>query len=155
MAEEGVAWDRYTVVGDGPERSRLEDLARRLGIADRVTFAGRLEHHEVVREVARADIFCLPSWREAFGVVYVEAMACGKPVIGCRSQGAEDIISPGQDGILVEPRDVASLASALGQLLEDPELRQRMGEAARRRSRAFSWDRTAEIYLDLYRSVSG
>ncbi len=147
-----VPW-HYTVVGEGPERPRLERLARRLSISDRVEFTGRLQHREALRRVAQADVFCLPSWQEAFGVVYLEAMACGKPVVGCRTQGAEDIVRDGVDGLLVEPRNVESLAAALARLIEDPSWARDLGESALRRAGDFTWKRNAERYRSLYQEI--
>src|SRR5262249_38319120 len=97
LARQGVVWHEDTVVGDGPQRPALETLARQLGLSQRVRFTGRLPHAQALAEIARADIFTLPSWQEAFGVVYLEAMALGRPVVGCRGQGAEDIIRDGVD----------------------------------------------------------
>ncbi len=153
LRDQGVDWYRYTVVGDGPERAPLEALARKLGIAERVVFAGRLPNERALAEVAAADLFSLPSWQESFGIVYLEAMACGKPAIGCETQGAEDILRPGRDGLLVAPRDVDSLTEALGSLLRNPDLARAMGKSGAERASAFTWERTAAQYLDLYRSL--
>jgi glycosyltransferase involved in cell wall biosynthesis len=149
----GVQWESYSVVGDGPERNRLERLAQELGIADRVHFKGRLAHRETLKEIVDADIFSLPSWREAFGVVYLEAMACGKPVIGCWGQGAEDIIRHEKDGLLVKPKNVEDLTTTLGHLLKNDEYACALGRSATVRAREFTWERNAEQYLDVYKEV--
>ena len=151
----GIHWDSYTVVGDGPERKRLEGLAQELGIARRVHFKGRLTHRETLKEIVDADIFSLPSWQEAFGVVYLEAMACGKPVIGCWGQGAEDIIRHEIDGLLVKPRDVAELTTGLRRLLTDCGLAQSLGNAGVTRAGEFTWERNTEQYLNVYKKVCG
>lgn len=155
LRDQGVDWYRYTVVGDGPEREPLETLARNLGIAERVVFKGRLPNEQTLAAVAAADIFSLPSWQESFGIVYLEAMACSKPAIGCNTQGAADILRPGQDGLLVAPRDVDSLAEALGRLLQNPSLAESMGKSGAERADEFTWERNAAQYLDLYRSLLG
>jgi len=67
-----------------PEEERLKELAKSLGIESKVRFLGKLPHSEVMREMASCSLFCLPSWNEGFGLVYLEAMSLGKPVIGCR-----------------------------------------------------------------------
>jgi teichuronic acid biosynthesis glycosyltransferase TuaC len=146
----GIRWDSYTVVGDGPERKRLERLAQELNIGHRVFFRGRLPHKEALKEVAEGDILSLPSWQEAFGVAYLEAMACGKPVIGCRGQGAEDIIRHEKEGLLIQPHDVDALTSAMGRLLKDPGYACSLGRAAVKRAREFTWERTSAEYLDVY-----
>ena len=148
-------WQSYTIVGDGPERAELEALARQLGLKNRVIFTGSLPHHEALRRVAEADIFTLPSWQEAFGVAYLEAMACAKPVVGCRTQGAEDIIRHERDGLLVTPRDSESLSAALARLIATPEYARALGASGARRAAEFTWKRNAERYLDLYRETLG
>lgn len=102
--------------GDGPERARLVELADRLGIAEQVTFLGPLTRDEVAREMSDADAFVLPSRFETFGVVVIEALALGKPVIATRCGGPECIVRA-QDGILVAVDDVPSLAQAMCQML--------------------------------------
>jgi glycosyltransferase involved in cell wall biosynthesis len=149
----GMRWDSYTVVGDGPERRRLEKLARELDIADKVQFKGRLSHRDALSEIARADIFSLPSWQEAFGVAYLEAMACGKPVIGCYGQGAEDIVRHGIDGLLVKCGDLEDLTSAMKQLVGSSEYSCRLGESAMSRAREFTWERNSKEYLKVYQDI--
>jgi glycosyltransferase involved in cell wall biosynthesis len=149
-----ATWE-LVVVGAGPEESPLRRQAAELGLAERVTFAGRLEHDEALREILRGDIFCLPSRAETFGMVYLEAMACGKPVVGCRGTGAEDLVIDGVTGRLVDRDDPEGLSAALGGLLGDPVRARALGAAGAERSRLFSWDRTAAAYLELYRSMTG
>src|SRR4051794_32640735 len=103
----------WVVVGDGPERGRLERLAAELGLAERVRFTGTLSHDEAVAQ-ARRGVFVLPSVGEAFGVAYVEAMAAGVPAIGCRGEDGPEEIAAAGDGIrLVPPGDPEVLASEL------------------------------------------
>jgi glycosyltransferase involved in cell wall biosynthesis len=134
----------YTVVGDGRSRRELERLAREVGVADRVRFLGRLEPAQVHRELARCDLFNLPSSPEAFGIVYVEAMAHGKPIVGCIGEGPELFCRDGEDGFLVPPNDPAAVARAWRRA-RDPECRRTLGEAARVRAWAeFTWDASAK-----------
>jgi glycosyltransferase involved in cell wall biosynthesis len=106
-----------------------------------------------MRVLARSDLFILPSWQEAFGVVYLEAMACGIPAIGCKGQGAEDIIRPGVDGLLVEPQSVHSVADALRSALNHRGKLAVWGAQARQRATEFSWDRNVRAYLSLYQEL--
>lgn len=131
---------RYSIVGDGPERARLEALTTALGLDGQVRFLGRLPYTETMAVMASADIFSVPSWGEAFGIVYLEAMARGCPTIGCLDNGAADIITSGVDGFLVPPKDPQALAATFETLMADPELRRRIGEVARRTARGFTWD---------------
>jgi glycosyltransferase involved in cell wall biosynthesis len=153
LSKSGEPWKSYTIVGEGPEEHNLKRLSLELGIADRVYFKGRLPHKDALQHIASSDIFCLPSWHEAFGVVYLEAMACGKPVIGCRGQGAEDIIRHGVDGLLVQPKSVEALAEVLGLLLSDSDLARRLGDAGKSHVNEFSWERNTALYLDIYRKL--
>lgn len=110
----------YHVVGDGPMRHALEAQARQLDIADRVTFHGRRGHDEVYRILSGCHVFSLPSSPEAFGVAYLEAMACGLLAIGIASQGPSCFIKNGQTGILIRDGDVDELASRLKDILDNP-----------------------------------
>lgn len=143
-----LEWE-YRIIGDGPERSGFESLAVDLGIASRVCFLGRLSYAETMNEMIGCDVFCLPSWGEAFGIVYLEAMARGRPVIGCWRNGAQDIFANETDGLLVVPQDVASLLSALVRLLSDPKECSRLGRNARAKAEQFTWDANALRMLDI------
>ncbi len=150
LDKQGISNWHYTIVGDGPERASLETLAGEYGLGARVVFTGALPHDQALSHIAASNIFVLPSWNEAFGVVYLEAMACGKPVIGCRGQGAEDIIVDGETGLLVEPRDVSSLVGALMQLLVDPKMTGRIGLLGKQRASKYSWFENSGRFARLY-----
>jgi glycosyltransferase involved in cell wall biosynthesis len=119
------------IIGEGPERSRLEILTRQLNIGERVRFLGRKSRREVVEAMRRCTVFALPSRYEGLGCVYLEAMAVGKPVIGCRGQGIAEIIQQGSNGFLVGPDNEKELTLALGMLLRDERKRKSLGTAAR------------------------
>ena len=119
------------IIGDGPERFRLRELAQQLQIAERVFFPGRQSRAQVAEAMRRCTVFALPSSCEGLGCVYLEAMATGKPAIGCRGQGIAEIIQQGLNGFLVGPDNEKELALALGMLLRDEGLRRRLGTAAR------------------------
>lgn len=125
----------YAVVGEGDDRPRLETLARALGVADRVHFLGRLEAEspELIGCYASCDVFVMPSRGEGFGLVFLEAMAFGKPVVGGAHGGTPDVIEDGATGFLVEHGDTGRLAQILATLLGDETLRQQMGQRARAR----------------------
>ncbi len=146
---------RYVVVGDGTEEARLHALATDLGIADRVSFEGYRAHDDVWPYYDSCDVFVLPSWNEAFGVAYIEALAMGKPVVGCESEGGpEDLRRLGDCVELVKPRDVDSLVAALRRLLDSAERRRAMGAVGRRVVREhFTWERTARETEAVYSRV--
>lgn len=103
--------------GDGPMRAMLELTAERLGVSESVRFLGQISRTEVLREIVEADVFVLSSPVETFGVVLIEALACGTPVIATRSGGPECIVEP-EDGLLVEPGEARQLADAMLQMRE-------------------------------------
>jgi len=145
---------RYLVIGDGPEEARLRKLTGQLGLEKQVEFLGRQPHHQVMKYMAACDVFTLPSWNEGFGVVYLEAMASGKPVIGCKGEGITDFVEHGKTGMLVRPRDVDSLVEALDFLLSHPEEARAMGERARRLVlENYTWEKNAEKTIEVYKEV--
>jgi glycosyltransferase involved in cell wall biosynthesis len=146
---------RYVVVGDGPDRGRLEALARRRDVT--VDFRGALPHREAVAAAQSASLFVLPSVSEAFGVAYIEAMAAGVPAIGCRGEdGPAEIAAAGGGIELVPPRDPRALADRITQLLGDPEQIAALRAQARDTvASAFTWGQcgvaTVEAYAEALR----
>lgn len=139
-------------VTDDPEARRLLDIARGLGVADRTTFVGRVPHDEMPALFRSADVVVATPWYEPFGIVPLEAMACGKPVVASAVGGLTDTVVDGLTGLLVQPRQPADLARSLSVLLLDPELRARLGANGLQRARAnYTWDlvaaRTESAYL--------
>lgn len=119
------------LIGDGPHRAELEALAASAGLGKRVTFLGSLSEEQIKAELKTADAFVLATHAEALGVVFMEAMASGVPTIGTRVGGVPEIITDGEDGLLVAPRDVEALAGAIERLIDEPELAQRLAERGR------------------------
>jgi glycosyltransferase involved in cell wall biosynthesis len=120
-----------TIIGEGADRARFVALTQELGIQDRVHFLGRRSRAEVAAAMQRCTIFVLPSRYEGLGCVYLEAMACGKPAIGCYGQGIDEIIQRGSNGWLIAVDALDELVDALRTLLQDAELRARVGQSAR------------------------
>ena len=145
---------RYIIVGDGPTRKDLQGKVKDLGLHTCVEFVGQQPYSKTMEYMAACDIFSLPSWQEGFGVVYLEAMAHGKPVIGCQEEGIEDVIAHGKNGLLVKPRDIDSLVEALDFLLSHPEEAQAMGERARKLVlENYTWEKNAEKTIKVYEEV--
>lgn len=140
------------IVGDGPDRRRLEALARELGVERKVEFTGRLKSgDDVFTAMPEARVAVQPSAREGFGLFPLEAMAAGLPVVYCsaRESAVGELVRHGREGLAVEPTAPA-LAVALGRLLKSDEDRSRMSQAARSRAEKYSWDaiaRRAEALL--------
>lgn len=129
----------------------LRGLAAELGVADRVRFLG--ERDDVPAVLAAADVLLLPSWQEAFGRIAIEAMAMGVPVAATDAGGPAEIVRPGVDGLLLEPRRPDEWARALRPLVDSAETRARMGAAGRERARGFSVPVHAAQVMAMYRDL--
>jgi len=145
---------RYAIVGDGPELGPLRAKAAALALDRKVIFAGAVADDELPHWYAGCDIFVMPSRDlageppEGFGLVYLEANAAGKPVVGARTGGVVDAIADNCSGLLVPPEDPVALAAALRRLLSDRGLAARLGEQGRARVLGhFTWRRVAERFL--------
>lgn len=113
LKEEGFDDWHYTIVGDGKEKKKLVTLVKALNLIDKVTFKGACAHDQVCQHLMASNVFSLPSYREAFGIAYIEAMAAGLLTIGVKGQGPSAFIEPNKTGLLIQPNDVNSLAEAL------------------------------------------
>jgi len=137
----------YLVVGAGPERGRLDRLVDSLGVKERVVFAGQVPDDLLPEVYSLADVFVLPSREEpescdveGFGLVFLEANACGLPVVAGRSGGIPDAVEAGVTGLLVDPTDEAEIGDAIARLLVEPDHAHRMGRQGRSRVlREFQW----------------
>jgi len=144
---------RLLIVGDGEERLTLQTSARRLGLGPRVAFLGSLPHEDVIRCMRAADVFVLPSLVESFGIVLLEAMSCGLPVVASRVMGIPYLVEDGVNGFLVPPTDEEALADRITALLSDPDLRARIAERNRSKTTAYLMPRIADRFLDLWRTL--
>nr|WP_245974668.1 glycosyltransferase [Thermomonospora umbrina] len=141
---------------DDPEVRRLRALAAEHGVADRVVFLGRVPHDEAPALMRSADVVVSVPWYEPFGMVPVEAMACGTPVIASAVGGHLDTVIDGVTGLQVPPRDPVALADRLRATLGAHRFRARLGRAGARRARAlYSWDRIAATTESVYERLSG
>jgi len=148
----------YILVGEGNWRSYLADLAQQLGVADRVVFVGAKTGDELVRYYYLSDIYVHTSrvaslQFEGFGIVYLEAGACGKPVIATDAGGIRDAVLDRETGIVVPDGDTKGIARALVELCHDENRCRRLGENGREYARKHDWDLIAGQYLSLYRTV--
>ncbi|TBR20505.1 glycosyltransferase family 1 protein [bacterium] len=142
---------RLVLAGRDKTRDGLAAFSRRLGLAHRVRFLGELSPRALASQLARADIFVLPSRRENFPLALLEAMAAGLPAVATRTGGVPELA--GRAALLVPPGDPGALSAALKRLLTDPGLRRRLARAARRRAALFTWDKSASAHLALYREA--
>lgn len=144
---------RLTVVGEGNLDHALRARVRELGIAERVDFRGLLPHGELPPVYRRAQIFVQPSFYEGMSNTVLEAMASGLPIVASGEGGREELFDG--NALTVPFGDAAALAGAIVRLLGNSVERRRMGERSREIALRFSWRRTAERYLDLYRQIAG
>ncbi len=139
-----------TVVGDGPRRAELLAQATRLGIAERITFAGWKSGADLAAAYAAANLFTYASRHEGMPNALLEAMASGLPAVATRIAGNEELVADGETGLLVPAEDVSALRGALATLIADPRLRQRYGAEARKRVQTrYSWHTVANQYAAL------
>ena len=150
---------KLTIVGDGSERKCLKELVRNLGLEDHVVFVGRVPHDKIPEYMASADVFVLPSLSEGFGMVVVEAMAMGLPVIASRVGGLPEIIKDCENGFLVEPRNPRDIAEKIILLLTNDDLRVYMSKRNTEEARKYSWEKIVEklekVYIRYTESYSG
>lgn len=143
---------RVIIIGDGTEKNELEKLAQELGIAEWVTFTGQLPFNEVTLHLKAADVFGFASVTETQGLVTMEAMAAGLPVVAVNASGTRDILENGEQGYLV-PNDPDALAQSLIQLLDSPENMKRFGANALIRAETFDVKKCAVQLMDVYKQA--
>ncbi len=140
----------YSIVGDGDDRARLEKMAWDMGLKDRVSFHGKVSDLELQKCYRDCDVFVMPSLNEGFGIVFLEAMAFGKPVVGANHAGTLDVIYDGKTGYLVTYGDPDELTTCLIRLLNEDEVRKQLGEAGRHTVETqFSFGHFKEKFLQL------
>ncbi len=141
------------IIGRGPLEEELKALAASLDID--VQFTGYIPYDQVAEHLAKADIFVLPSWFEALGCVYLEAMACGLPVIGCWENGIDEVIHDGEDGFLVHNKNEDELLAVMERLMHK-DIREQIGQQARNRViDSFTWYNSALGCKNIYKKIMG
>lgn len=154
LADSGITDWSYNVVGGGHRAGALQRMARELGLSDKVVFTGPCDHNDVYHHLSRSNVFVLPSFIEAFGIAYLEAMALGLLAIGVRGQGPSAFIRDGKNGLLVEPRNVDSLFACLRAVGEDMPGMQQIAIRGREHVRGhLTWRRHAKSLTDVFAEV--
>ncbi len=146
---------RLVLVGDGPLGPELRSLAASNGLGGRVIFAGRVSERDKYRRLLAADCYVLSSHHEGFGIVLQEAMCVGLPIVATSHGGQRDILTDGENALLVDDNEPQTLASAVQRLMADAALRQAMAQSNRRKVEEFRAETVADRYLELFRSVMG
>jgi D-inositol-3-phosphate glycosyltransferase len=140
--------------GDESEKERLKAIATTAGVRDQVDFLGSVAHHELPYFYSAADVCVMPSYSESFGLVGLEAQACGRPVVGSGVTGLRSVVRDEVSGYLIDSHDPATYAERIGRLLDNPDLAQQMGRRGRLLAQRFSWTRTADRLEEMFDYVA-
>jgi glycosyltransferase involved in cell wall biosynthesis len=133
------------IVGDGPERGEFMEVYRELGLGETVRWLGNVSAVALAAEYNRCDVFCLPSVQEGFGIVFLEAMAAGKPIVGARAAAVPEVVTA---GVLAEPESAESLAAGLESLYRDTDRRAALAREGARQVEEFDAPGVARMFLD-------
>ena len=147
---------QLTLIGTGSYEAELRALTQQLGVEDRVTFAGYQSHAVLPEMMHQADVFVLPSYGDSYASAFLEAMACGLPVVGADVGGARELIRSGENGLLVPPHDVDAITDAIRALMRDEQLRLRLRETALQEIRdEHSWEAYGRKNAEMFAGVLG
>jgi N-acetyl-alpha-D-glucosaminyl L-malate synthase BshA len=138
------------IVGDGPEKDKLQTLVHELSLQDCIHFAGKVPNEKIPEYMAQADIFALPSLSESFGIVNIEAMASGLPIVTTNVGGLPEIVKNGENGFVVEPKNPEVFAEKILLILKDNDLRKKFSEQNREKAKEYSWDDIVEKLIFIY-----
>ncbi|HBY56257.1 MAG TPA: hypothetical protein DEG96_00075 [Candidatus Atribacteria bacterium] len=152
IKRKGVSNAKLLIVGRGPAMEELKELAKSLQIEDEIIFTGEVKNEEIPHYYKIAYLFTIASTAETFGIVIIEALASGVPVLAVKAPGAVDILTNGRDGLLVD-NDVKQFAETLEKIIREPELRENLSKGALKTSEQYSIDIVSERMLNLYREV--
>lgn len=154
LKKQGIDNWSYTIIGSGDQKTYLESIIAQYDLGNQVAFLGDCTHAEVYANLEKSDIFCLPSYREAFGIAYVEAMAHGLLTIGVKGQGPQAFIEDGKTGFLVDSKNVDSLLNVLKTAINTFEVMQKIARAGKEHVLSqFTWNKHAEKLVKVYREV--
>ena len=141
------------IIGDGPDRQKLEFLCKKLGLEEDVEFTGMLRGPDLTERVAASDFFASASTTETQGLVFLEAMAMGLPVVGVNAGGVPEYVTNNQNGLIVESGNVKAVADAMRVLIEQPELRRRLGINAQESVKKYGADAIIEKFEKIYQEL--
>ncbi len=143
---------KLVLVGSGPELEENKEYCQQKGITDSVLFLGDVKHIETV--IPSADCVILPSYHESFGMVLLEAMACGVPTVSSNIEGIPEVVKEDETGYMMAPDDSDAMANAVVRIFSDESLQARLGHAGRQRAiNQFSWDKAIQGYIDCYQTA--
>ena len=141
------------IYGDGPREKEIRGMVRESGVEEKIEIRRPVPHAEFMKEMAKAEVFILPTLAEGLGIVFIEAQACGVPPIGTRVGGVPDVIQDGENGLLIEPKNSDQIAEAILRLLKDRLLRDRLRAGGLLACRRFEWKEILGKIDDIYKDV--
>jgi glycosyltransferase involved in cell wall biosynthesis len=142
---------QLNIIGDGDEKYILEKLVKKLKIEKNVNFLGRISHEKISKFYQEANVFVLPSLNEGMSNTMLEALSSGLPIIATDTGGSKELITEGENGYIVEMKNSDDIDEKLEKLIDNPELRNEMGEKSRARALELSWEKVAKQYRELYK----
>lgn len=145
---------KLVLVGEGNKRQEIEKMIADLNIKKSVTLLGNLPHGQVLKEIKKSEVFICPSLAEGLGIVFIEAQACGVPVIGTRVGGIPDVIQDNENGLLIEPKSSAQIAEAIIKLLKDKSLSERLSQKALETVQKYDWQSVIKTIDSTYRELA-
>ena len=155
LLEAGYRDVRLRIFGRGEEEEELKQLVNELNLKKYIQFMGYVPYEQVAKALQMSDIFILPSYYEALGCVYLEAMACGVPAVGCRENGIDEIIKDGKDGYLIDAKSVDGIVESIEKMIENKAYKE-MGICARKHiEESYSWKNSAQNLVKLYKNLMG
>jgi glycosyltransferase involved in cell wall biosynthesis len=146
---------KLVLVGDGVERSRLEELVKRLNLKDCIQFAGQVPQERIPQIMHQADVFALSSLSESFGIVNLEAMAAGLPIVATNVGGIPDIVEEGVNGYLVNAKSPDETADRILILLQNDQIREKISANNKERAELYTWDKVAGTVEKIYNECLG
>lgn len=144
---------RLKIIGDGAERTSLEQQVKDNGLEKVITFFGKIPYESVAEEMRKSHMFVLPSYYEALGCVYLEAMACGLPTIGVKGMGIDEIIVDGENGLLAEPKGVDDLLNKIKLVVNDKEFADKLSKNGRATALKYTWEQSAINIDKIYKGI--
>lgn len=148
-----IPFAKLVIVGEGNKRGEIEKMIKDFNISDSVELKGSLPHNKIFDEIKKSEIFICPSLAEGLGIVFIEAQACGVPVIGTRIGGIPDVIQNNENGILIEPKNSEEISKSIIALLKNEDLRDRLSKKALETVRKYDWKKIVEKIDFLYKEI--
>ena len=142
---------KLVIIGEGPEKEALIKLSERMSLDESILFLGEIPNEKIPDYMSAADIFVLPSLSESFGIVNLEAMSVGLPIVASNVGGVPELVVNGENGFLVEPGNITQIAEKVLYLLADAKLRETISQNNKSKAMSYSWDRTVDLLEEVYR----